>query len=565
MAVLVVALVVSGCAQIPVHGPVVPGPTPGEGEIEPVRIVAEQPRPGASPAQIVQGFLDAMSTYQVGFPLAKQFLSQEARSEWDPVRNPISVYDSPDITAGEDGAVSFTARAVATIDATGQYTPAAPDTELAVDLALVREAGEWLISEPPSGLLITTLDLNNDYSPYVAHYPSPGGDVLVPDAIWLPSDGPALPTILAQALVDGPTPALGDAVANAFPPTTVVSGVDVNGGIATVDLVGPLAETDEASRQMMAAQLAYTLGRIPGITRGVELQSGGEELGMVGLPDVVDFDDFPELDPLAGLVDPSAYALMDGRLVTIDPVTGAIARVEGPLGDDATAFRSVAVSLDEGVAATVTTTGRQVTTQRWGSTELGPQTYTGSDLASPSWDRYLNLWVADRVAESATRVYLLQPDGTRILVEAPLLDAVRVLALRVAPDGARAAATVRTVDGQTQLLLLRVVRGTDRVTLAGVEGRAQVAPALDAVSDLAWSDLTDLAVVVTAPQRPAQPVIVRVDGSAEAPEAVTGIAAIAAFPGRQLLAISEDALLRRQLSPISWVTLGAGTAVTYPG
>ncbi len=286
---------------------------------------------------------------------------------------------------------------------------------------------------------------------------------------------------------------------------------------------------------------------------------------MVGLPDVVDFDDFPELDPLAGLVDPSAYALMDGRLVTIDPVTGATARVEGPLGDDATAFRSVAVSLDERVAATVTTNGRQVTTQRWGSTELGLQTYTGSDLATPSWDRYLNLWVADRVAESATRVYLLQPDGTRILVEAPLLDAVRVLALRVAPDGARAAATVRTVDGQTQLLLLRVVRGTDRVTLAGVEGRAQVAPALDAVSDLAWSDLTDLAVVVTAPQRPAQPVIVRVDGSAVAPEAVTGIAAIAAFPGRQLLAISEDALLRRQLSPISWVTLGAGTAVTYPG
>lgn len=567
-----VALVVvlgAGCAQIPTNGPIVPGPTPGEGDIEPVRIAAEPPRSGASPAQIVQGFLDAMSTYQVGFPLAREFLSSTAESAWAPLQNPIQVYDSPDLAVGgdDDGAVRFSARRSATIEPTGQYVVAPPDTELVVELSLVEEAGEWRIAQPPPGLLITTLDLENDYSPYVTHYPSAQGNVLVPDAVWLPSRGPSLPTILAQALVDGPTATLGGAVANAFPPGTVVRGVMVRGGTATVDLDGPVAETDDSTRRTMAAQLAYTLTSIPGITTGIALTSQGEELGIADLPAVMDRGDFLDRDPLAGLGSPSAYALADGRLVTVDPATGATSSVDGPLGENAAAIRSIAVSLDETLLATVSENGRQVTTQRLGfdGSELGPQTYTGSDLTTPSWDRYLNVWVADRVAEGVTRVYVLDPDGELILVNAPLLESVRVLALRVAPDGARAAATVRRADGETELLLLRIERSPDAITLAGVEGRAAIAPALGTVSDLAWSGLTDLAVVVTAPQRPAQPVVVRVDGSAEAPEAVTGVAAIAAFPEQLMLAISEEGTLRRQASPISWVTLGAGSAVTYPG
>lgn len=552
-------------------GPVVPGPTPSEGEIDPVRIAAEPPRPGASPAQIVQGFLDAMSTYQVGFPLAKEFLSADAESSWDPTQSPIQVYDSHDIgpsdpadDEADEGEVRFTARSFATIEASGQYVVAPPDTELVVGLSLVQEAGEWRIAVPPPGLLITTLDLENDYSPYVTHYPSPTGDVLVPDAVWLPSRGLGLPTILTQTLVDGPTAALDGAVANAFPPGTVVSRVDIRGGIATVDLDGPVAETDEQTRRTMAAQLAYTLTAIPGLN-GIALTSGGDELGIADLPAVVERDDLLTFDPLAGLGSPSAYALADGRLVRVDPATGDTARVAGPLGVDASTVRSVAVSLDESAVATVTANGRQVTTQRFGASGLGPQSYTGSDLTAPSWDRYLNLWVADRVSEDATRVYLIDPEGTLVLVEAPLLDTVNVLALRVAPDGARAAATVRTESGETALLFLRIERSATGVTLAATEGRAEIAPALGAVSNPAWAGPTELAVVVTAPQRPAQPIVVSIDGSAEAPEAVTGIASIAAFPEQLMLAISQDGTLRRQVSPISWVTLGDGTAVTYPG
>lgn len=558
---LAAAVLMTGCAQVPTDGPVRPGPEGADG-ISSVRIEARAPEDGATPAQIAQGFLDAMSSSDVGFSLAKQFLTDSAEQAWQ--LSPITIYDAPEIEVSGGGAVRLDAQRVADIDVDGQYTAATPGTVLEVELPMVQQAGEWRISVPPPGVLITTFDRDNDYSPYVTFYPSTVTNILVPDLVWLPGRTAQVATVLAQALVDGQTTRLGDSVTNAFPEGTSVDTVSIaSGGVATVDLSGPLTTADPAALQTMAAQLAYTLGRLPTLLGGVVLTADGEPLAIPGAPGVLRPSDFANRDPLLGFRNPSAYALMSDRLVALN-AEGIIAATEGPLGETAGGATQVAVDLNESLAAVVSADGRSVTTQSiTGEIEPPPQNFTGIDVARPSWDRFGNLWVVDRTPRGSV-VYTIAPDGTGrdLPIAAPALSTGRVLAFRVAPDGARIAAAVEK-DGTTRLLFLRVVRG-ERVILSGVADPAAL-PGLASVGDLAWVGDTSVAVVVTAPERAAQPAVVPVDGSAVIPEVETGVTSVAGYPQQTLFAVTEDGSIRRRVSAITWDTVGPGTAVTYPG
>jgi len=568
IAMLVIGL--AGCAQVPLHGPVEPGPEPGAAGVGSVRIEAQSPQPGAEPGQIAQGFLDAMSTYVDGYPLAKEFLTPAAQSQW--AQRPIVIYDSLDLPV-IDGVVHFKARRVGDIDADGQYTSSGDSAVIDLALEMTDQSGEWRISTPPPGVLITTLDRDNEFSPYVTYYPSPRTTVLVPDLVWLPGTGAALPTVLARALVDGPTARLGESVANAFPEGTVVDGVTLDtGGVATVSLSGPLVDASNAQKQAMAAQLAYTLRQVPVPAPasqqvvGVELSVDGEPLAIPGAAGVSSPSVFPQWDPLLAFRRPAGYALVDDRLVSIDPTDGATAPVGGPLGDSADGAVSVAVNLQETIAATVSANGRSVTsTPVITGAQATLQTFTGIDLATPSWDRFGNLWVVDRIAEFGSALYVVDPtgQGRDAPVQAPALSNVRVLSLRVAPDGVRVAATVELPDETTRLLMLRVVPGA-AIALTGVADAADL-PGIESVGEMSWVGETEVAVVASAPERPTQPAIVRIDASAVTPEVQNDVIDIAGYSGGSLLALTDDSTIHRRESAITWAVVSPGTAVTYPG
>lgn len=570
-------VLLAGCAQVPVDGPVFAGPSAAANGVSSVRIQAQAPQPGATQEEIAQGYLDAMSTYEVGFALAKLFLTDAAEDAW--TLSPIVIYDDPAIEVGDDGVVRFSGRRVADIDAAGQYTAAGPSAPFEIALPMVREDGEWLISAPPPGLFITTLARDNDYSSYLTYYPSSSADILVPDVVWLPGSGPALATVLVQALVDGPTSRLGESVRNPFPDGTTVTAVTVRaGGVASVALSGEVAAASPADQQLMAAQLAYTLQGVPPEVREVTMTVAGGPFDVPGVVDLLSPEIFPNRDPLLGYREPAAYALVADRLVSIDPATGVSSPVRGALGDSADGAGAVAVSLDESVAAVVSANGRSVTTHHLadGLEPPPPQSFTGVDIAPPSFDRFGDLWVVDRTSPGRSTVYVIAPDGTGAgdPIVAPALDGVHVISLKVAPDGARVAVSAVLEDGTTRLMFLRVVRAEvaidgqpapdqPRVSLTGVAD-PPLLPGLESIGGLAWVSGTEVAVVVRTQDR-AQVTIVRIDGSALTPEVETGVVTVAAYPQQSLLAVSEKATLRRKVSAITWETLGPGTAVTYPG
>ena len=85
LAVLTSAGLVTACSGIPTSGPVVAGnPVRAQEQTSSMAFNPGAPRSGDDPAGIVYGFLDAMSAYQPGYDIAKEFLTPEAAAAWDP-------------------------------------------------------------------------------------------------------------------------------------------------------------------------------------------------------------------------------------------------------------------------------------------------------------------------------------------------------------------------------------------------------------------------------------------------------------------------------------------------
>ena len=158
----VVAAVVTGCAGIPTNGPIVQATATDRDGPSDVRIDARPPQPGASPTDIVGGFLDAMSRYELGFGLAEQFLTPEARDGWD--RRSIEVYNSTSVVATQPSIVKLRYDQVAHIDETGRYVGVLDSEPKEFTLRLEQdEDSEWRIVNPPDFLLISSFDLGRSY------------------------------------------------------------------------------------------------------------------------------------------------------------------------------------------------------------------------------------------------------------------------------------------------------------------------------------------------------------------------------------------------------------------
>ena len=171
---------------------------------------------------------------------------------------------------------------VGTVDASGRLVPAPADATITVRIGLVREAGQWRISELPDGFgrwlsrgafsqLMSAVDLH-----YLA-----GDDLLVPDVRYLVSD--SLATRLAQAQL-GPIPGyLTGAVSSDLTGLRLlVDAVTVADGVASVDFAAARVSPDPAARRGMWGQLVATVTQAPTVTH-VAVTVEGASLDLQGL------------------------------------------------------------------------------------------------------------------------------------------------------------------------------------------------------------------------------------------------------------------------------------------
>ena len=95
----------------------------------------------------MRGFLDAMTaTPPIQTSVAREFLTQEARDDWQPTG--MVIYASVSTPSGNNEVEARLVGADRT-DARGAWLGPLPDEESTIQFPMELEDGEWRISEPP--------------------------------------------------------------------------------------------------------------------------------------------------------------------------------------------------------------------------------------------------------------------------------------------------------------------------------------------------------------------------------------------------------------------------------
>ncbi|MFC7406375.1 LpqB family beta-propeller domain-containing protein [Georgenia alba] len=530
-ALLAVLMLLTGCTSLPRTGPVTAS-DPDLPAPQGIGLFATGPQPGATPEEIVDGFLTASSAgIDDDFFVARQFLAGPALDTWQPLAQ-VHVYadaPAPLIERADDGGVRVSMSAEASLDAAGRYTEAAETSTVEADFTLARnQDGEWRIVELADGILITAANFNSLYSQSGLYFLSPDQQALVPEARWFPSEN--LATSLVSALLEGPSPWLQPGVTTAVPVGTrlVVESVQLTDGIASVDLSADALAAEGRQRAMLYAQIEATLAAVPGV-QDVEIRAAGAPFELnQPLPELTSYPYTSA--PLTAVRDDALVEVVQGArpragselLAGIDPRDPALG-YETPV--------QTAVVLDG--------TDRLVTVPATGDQSI--LLTEGPALVPPSVDRLGWVWTTPEASDGTLTA--VRSNGEAVSVDAPWLADGTVRAVRVSRDGARIA-VVWESEGSVMLDVAAIVRQGDMMPVRLGEPLS-VGETMTGATDIAWVEESMLAVLGTSPDAPEPTVhLLPIGGPTTTLEPVPGAVKLTAGRGdRSLVLTTQDGRL----------------------
>ncbi|MFF9619851.1 LpqB family beta-propeller domain-containing protein [Streptomyces griseosporeus] len=586
-------VLLAGCASMPDSGDL-RGVESTPRQDSQVRVFAMPPREGALPSEIVQGFLEALTSDDPTYATARQYLTKQASANWRPERSTTVLEDGPGTEAdrsadredGDDYAFTLTGTRVATIDGQQSYTPAPGTYRQPVHLTRDRKTGQWRIDGPPPGVVMGKSDFQRNYMSVDKYYFASNGaqasgvPVAVADPVYVRERVNPM-TQIVRSVLAGPTRWLRHVVRSSFPTGTALAD---RAGTLTPDdqnkLTVPL--NDKAARvgrgkcEEMAAQLLFTLQKLTPAVDEVELKSGDRHLCSLS-------EDRADAVAVRGSQKHPEYLYFingGGRLVRLAGGSSGIKPdpVPGPLGEGAIQLGAVAVSRDEHEAAGITADGsRLYVASMVSASSLGGSLVTSRGkneqerLTTPSWDARGDLWVADRDPAGGGLFMLEQGAGKPVRVALPGLDG-NIQDVRVAADGVRVALVVEK-GGKQSLAIGRIERGDGKdggqPEVSVLELRP-AAPELEEIAAISWAGDSRLVVVGREEGGVQQMRYVQVDGSTPegpAPAALTGVQEIAASEDDRvpLVAHSVDGIVRLPSGGQWEKVVKEGSAPVYPG
>jgi len=479
------------------------------------------PQKDWTPTEIVQGFLNA-SIYPGYQDIAREYLATAKDEQaWDPgwsVKVVDKVLVPSDADYSQDGrtaTVDVTGKVQASYSGSGQYVgaqgsgsgeqPGGSGTQLAhQSFTLAKVNSQWRITNAPDFTfrILTQPDFTKVYRAQDLYFFDPTDQVLVPDSVFVPTG--TSPSSLVRNLVDAllanpqapwlkvqgspPAPAV-----TAFPPSTKVIGVTVDGTTATVNLGGSAVSATPQVRQQMVTQLVWTLtgqagntqnGPNPPNIQAVLLEVNGKPWSpsTAACPDTGNPSQSPAQklfmyrcrDPYPAGTSSAFYYADNGQAWTrcasqsqvISANVGVIQPVFGKTGTaslnpacpgssvqasaspappsqahQAPPLTMVTVSPDGKYLAGYSPPGKSVVI--WAANQAKPtNTISMSAVTSIGWDRRDYLWVAQG---NATTVVGQAGSSNHALIGNGFSG--KILGLGIAPDGVRVAAIVQTDSG----------------------------------------------------------------------------------------------------------------------
>jgi hypothetical protein len=517
--VALLALVLGGCVSLPDGGGVETGSGPGQESPSdpPIDYRPSGPRPGSSPVGVVNGFLDAMTATPVTNQYALKFLTETAQSSWVP-EDATVVYGSE--TPDESGRfVTIELTDTIRLDRRGEWLGnTSGGRDVTYQLELVKEKGEWRINNPPNAMMVPQSHFESRYQQYFLYFFDKAAQVLVPEPVYLPR-GEQAATMLVRGLLLGADQALLGVERTFLPAGTEleISAPVQPDGTADVPLSDEILDLNDEDLDRAMAQLAWTLGQVPGVER-MRITVDGSPLDSANSGPVQDVRGWPEYDPSVNWASQELFGIREGYVVNL--VGDLEQRIAGLFGSENYGLRSIAVDLPaqrvagvgvDGTTVMVAPRARQ--TGEVPSSENVDVIYDGGeDLLKPAWDLYGQVWLMDRTAAGAELSVVR--DGTVTRLDVPGITGRKVKAFVVSRDGTR---LVAVIDGPQfdRLRTTRIMRndeGDVRRLAASVElpvGAIQV----NEIRDIAWRTPGSVALLTGPVPGLSQVIVTLIDGS----------------------------------------------------
>ena len=580
--VVAAAAVLSACGGLPTGSAVQQGSRVGEPALQPVRVQPDGPAAGATPEQIVRGFLraGAGAGFDDDHAVARSFFTRSVKDLWLPDSG-VKVYGDDSALKVElvtHSRVLVTAAIVAEVDSAGRYRQTPAGTLARATFGMQKLGVGWRISQPPKGfgLWLSASDLDRTYRSFTIAYVSRAARTIVGDRRWFPFT-PGLATTLARAQL-APVPSyLTGAVRTGVPTGTAlaVDSVPIQSGRAVVDLSASALSANPDLRRAMWAQFVTTLIQVASVTE-VSLEVKGAGLDLPDAPDPVSDVTTLGYQPDVPVSAETAILRAGSQLSRVlsdrpsdqdqpprRPASSVLPKI--PAG-----WVSLALSWNGQEIAGIG--GDHGDLARWQGNRLFQLAKFGSKLTKPSYDSLNGLWLAGQ-AGGAARVWVIDTSLTPMKnakpreISAPWLANRAVLALKVATDNQRVALiTSDRAGGDVQVVVAGIIRSATGAPLSLVAEPLRVGWTLTAATDLAWVDGSTLAVVGrVSPKDAIGPQLVEIGGKVTAMPSVAGTRFVTNTGGLRGVVVMTDGGKVLARAGRGWQVLQTGTDFLIPG
>ncbi|MFM7014312.1 MAG: LpqB family beta-propeller domain-containing protein [Actinomycetota bacterium] len=441
--VLVAAVLLSGCAALPIEGAVRIGPDLSAPlGTESFYYSPSSPVSGANEVDVLNGFLAAGTGPQNDYSVAREYLSESLRASWNPNQEVLIQRSAPEIFMLEEGKAQVAIDLSARIGPDGVYATVAPGTQVLLDFQLAKESGEWRIVSAPDATVIIRPVFDVIFRSYSIHFLDRAQKHLVPELRWFALT-PATGTRLVNALLRGPSPWLKPAVVSAIPSGTRLSidAVTVENGTALVDLTARALVATRADRSLMKAQLAATLSQLPSVQKvAISIERSRQ--------------DIPDQQPPLNVEGSAPLVALSGD--ALDVVAGSELEIPNSNSSFFSQLKAsgIAISRSTGWLAALAPAGiyRSRYDELGSTVELvDPR----SQQLNPTYDKEGFLWTITKAQGSEIRV--TSSGGDRITISAPWAVNRSIRSFSISPEGTRVVLVTEQPLGP-ELLISAIVR-----------------------------------------------------------------------------------------------------------
>ena len=479
---LALVMTLTGCASLPVAGPVRIGPdlTPTT-DGDSFYYSPSSPFDGASQTEILNGFIAAGTGPQNDYAVAREYLSESIRSSWNPNQEVLIQRSTPQVVISDQDTAELVVDVAATVDADGKYQVTPLGTGRVLEFSFVLENSQWRLSRVPDATILIRPVFDVVFSGYSVYFLDRQKRFLVPELRWFPTTQ-ATGTRLANALLGGASSWLKPAVISAIPTGTRLSidAVTVENGVALVDLTARALVASRSDRSLMKSQLEATLSQLPNVSQVaisiertmqeiLDIDNNTAELGVRSLA-VVSEDG---LELLGSSQEPFFQA--------------------GKNFFEQSEIQEFAVSAQSGWIVTLSDRG----VFRTRGESPGAQVElidSRAAIADIEFDRQEYLWSMSRVIDS--EIIVTSPSLAQSVVLAPWLDGQSVQAFAISPGGSKIALLVQG-SSRTRVLVSAVVRDLSGTPIELTEP-IELAGELSDPTSVSWIDQITIATVNTA-------------------------------------------------------------------